>query len=314
MVRAHIRSRGSAMVETVVLMPIYIILIFGMLFLGYSTLVKQKEYAASSFAVWNEHSVGPQVLGNEFGMWASGSSDDIQEGPSGDVAAVGDGVLRIEEDEQTSDIYNSDDIAIRLFRMALAARSQYYVWEDGQLQERIELRGDDASRYLGNALGIYAHTSFSRTDPSGNYVVVDDLPSLERGNTFYEPLYHVSDLMAGTLDSGWSVKRTAILEYTYNPWFRPIAHSDTSRSLTTAQYLTLQFPERPKAPVYRAESRLMTRGDAHRSTIPDVSPGKLLDEMSALVGGDGNLLPEYMNEDDLGQLGLGSSGEWWVSR
>ncbi len=309
---ARLGARGSALLETAVLMPVYLILLFGLLFLGYSTLLKQKEHLAGSFAVWNRGRESPASLGLEFGMWASGSSQDIQE--TADGAVVGDGWLSIEETRETSGLYETDEIAPQLFNMTLGERVQYYVWEDGQLVERIDLRADDASRYLREVFDVDPQGSIWRTDPSATPESSSNLLQFGRDN--YGMLFAFSDYIAGILDSEWTERRTAALEYEYRPWFRPIAYSEEGEEMTTSQYLSMQFPEHSSAPVYKAESRLTIRGEGSRSTIHDKSGKDLILEMSALVG-DGSDLEDPMTDSDLDALRITywpDGDSLWVSR
>ncbi len=164
--------RGTAAIETAIVLPLYMLVLFGVIYFGYATLSRQRQTVASSFSAWLPGDQQADELLEEFWPWEGNAYiEGIEDHFT--VAHAGDTVLGIGENSRLGDPYYGNEIAaqldagagtlaswgedtfdrervtVSLWNLALGETSQYFEWVDGEgLVEQIQTRWDDYARYL----------------------------------------------------------------------------------------------------------------------------------------------------------------------
>ncbi len=284
--------RGSAMVEMAILLPAYLVMLFGLLYFGFGTLAGQKEDLAGAYAALQPGTQSADELLPEFFPW-HGGVDTAGPTPDGTEACAGEGTLRVVDDTLTGVAYDLDDVTVALWVLAQGEFVQRFVWRGDEFVEVIDHVPDDASRYLqGNdTVDGAAHTATDYTR------------------------WVTDTLNAENIGGGWLERRTANLEYVYEPFYLPHVVGG-QEPLAQQEYMTLSFPAADEVPVQTRGHLVSTRGDAERlgARDPGSNAAQLLGEMAGLVGQGGGMMPP-MTDDDLEGLRsqLAKSQHIWVA-
>ena len=287
------RRRGSAMVEMAIMLPAYLVMLFGLLYFGFSTLAGQREDLASAYAVLQPGTQTADELLPEFFPW-HGPVDAAGPTQDGTEAHAGEATLRVADDTLTGVAYDLDDVTVALWVLALGEIIQHFEWRNGEIVEVIDQHLDDAARYLqGNEItneaSAHAPTDYTRW-------VTGTLNAENRG-------------------ANWLERRTADLEYAYAPFYLPHVVGG-EQPLAQNEYMTLNFPDIDQVPIQARGHLVSTRGEAERlgARDPGSDATQLLSEMAGLVGQGGDMLPP-MTDDDLESLRsqLGKSRHIWVA-
>ena len=265
-------ERGSMMVETAIVMPAYLILLFALLFFGYSTLAKQKMHEAGAFAAWLSGEQAAGDLMDRFFPWNPDAEEWAISG--GTEARAGDAALAVEDLAEAGGGYDIDGVRKRLYVLSLGEVAQYFVWEDGQLVQRFRQSGDDASRYL-----------------TRNQITVENAPGADTAYTQWV----TSVLNGGDGATPWLERRTANLRYTFAPHYLGAAIGGDEGGMNSREYLSMDMPNPSAAPQYATTFQAVGRGDLDRRGSTDVS------RMQAVVGG-GKSLAEPMSATALDSL------------
>ena len=287
------RQSGSAMVEMAIMLPAYLVMLFGLLYFGYSTLASQKEDLASAYAVLQPGTQTADELLPAFFPW-HGAVDAAGPTQDGTEAHAGEATLRVADGLLTGAAYNLDDVTVALWVLALGEVIQRFEWRNGEIVEVIDQHLDDAARYL-----------------QGNEITIEGAPHAPTDYTRWV----TGTLNAENTGANWLERRTARLEYAYEPFYLPHVVGG-EQPLAQHEYMTLSFPDPDRVPIQTRGHLVATRGEAERlgARDPGSDATRLLSEMAGLVGRGGDMLPP-MTDDDLESLRslLAKSRHIWVA-
>ena len=259
------------MVETAIVMPLYLIVVFALLFFGYSTLARQKMQQAAAYAAWHTETQGAGELMDRFFPWNPDAQE--QSTPGGSEAEAGEATLELTDQVLPGGGYELDAVTERLWVLSLGEVIQDFVWEDGHLVERMRQVGDDASRYLND-----------------NDITVQSGPHTATKYTRW-----VTEVLDGDGSSTWVERRRADLNYTFAPHYLGVAVADEGESLTSSQFLSMQMPRPTWVPMYPGSFSVTGRGELERQGAAGTT------EMARLVG-SGLSMPAPMSDATLNTL------------
>jgi hypothetical protein len=298
------------MIETVILMPLYMILIFGLIFFGYSTLAKQKEAVAAGYSVTQSGRQSAADMMPMFFPWNPQSASDFLFYTDGSGITAGDARLRVHDLEEIADVYrpawhtapslggvgdtfDHARVAEYLWIMGLPTYEQHFEWVDGQFREVIITHENYKSSYLHNN-GIV-----DRTGPPSTTVYT-------RGAT-----YGVNCAQ----DRSWLDRRDAWAEYFYTPPFFSRVYGETPQ--TSQQYFAMDYPTPAYTPDYKTESHLIARGDGRRQGTLDVGAGPVIRTMEGMIPADPTV-PDPLDDTRLDavkfSLWPADTGSLWISK
>ncbi len=153
------------MIETVILIPLYMILIFGLIFFGYSTLAKQQEAAAGSYTIAQGGRQSAADVMPLFFPWNPKPAANLILWSDGSSATAGDAMLRVHDVTNIADVYapawhtappvdnvgdtfDSSRVAEYLWILGLPTYEQHFEWVNGVFKEVIVTHHNYRSLYL----------------------------------------------------------------------------------------------------------------------------------------------------------------------
>ena len=305
-------AAGTVAVETAILAPLYMILLFAVIFFGYSTLAKQKEQTAAHFIAMQP---GEQRASDMVGMFFPWNGD-----PEGEVSAMdgdatgsevvaGDALIRVLEVQSEPDVYaptthsppaggaglgdtfDPPRLLEYLWVMAVGELTNVISMDmDGNVTTRVVDHRDYKARYLQDEHVI------DPAPPAG--------PAWNLRNS--GAAYALNNVQ----DQPWVNRRYARVEYEYTPPFFRHVYGKGER---TSPYLALEHPEPTYVPNYTNESRIITRGAGERANTIVHGYGTVVSDMSRLLG-DGRAMPQPMTDADLAGLYPADAGSAWIAK
>ena len=293
---AHpIGRRATAMTETVILAPLYMVMLFALIFFGYSTLGRQKEQVAANYAAMQP---GAQAAADMMPLFFPWNPSDLSGEallPDGSEVTAGDEVtLRVHEPEWV-DIYNPAWNTIPPAPVSLgdtfdARRVVEYLWimAVGQVvMTPVRLNPDGTVTPPGVREVLDYRASFLR----GQQVVDPPPPAAPALNKYSAGVLYGLNCAHSP---EWMSRRYSQLEYLYTPPFFRHVYGGEARD--KSQYMTLDYPDPDFTPNYRNESRIVTRGQGERlGTVERGDHRPLLQELSQLLS-DGGVMPDPMSD------------------
>jgi len=313
--RAAFRA-GTAMTETAIVAPLYMVMLFALIFFGYSALSRQKEQIAAHYAAMQPGRQAAADMMPLFFPWNPSSLSNEARLADGSEVTAGDATLRVHEPDWV-DVYNPAWNSIPPGPSGLgdtfdARRIVEYLWvmAVGQLVMTPVRLNPDGS-----------------VTPPGVREVLDYRASFLRGQKVVDPPPPAAPALnkysAGVLfglncahDPAWLARRHAALEYLYKPPFFRHVYGGEERD--KSQYMTLDYPEPDFTPNYRNETRVLTRGEGRRLNTVDVGDyHPILLNVSRLLG-DGAMMPDPMSDADClslrDSLWAADSDSIWVAK
>jgi len=304
-------DRGSAMVETVVVMPIYLMLVFALIFFGHSTLAKQKQHQAAAYAAW----LGGQGTRQDardllpaFFPWVAGQHARAAGSASeaSVTVAYSDGSVYEEarlalayrpDDER--ELYDQDEIDEGLFILALGERDQHFEWRNGQTEEVITTHWDDAANYLNPE---------HQAPPARNryYDLAGDCVNALNG--------------PGSSDR-WAFRERTDLTYTYKPHYLGLFYAGPDEDIDRwgdeefTRYAALEA-DRPASGIeYLSSFAVAARGGLERRGARDHTGNGsaiVLGEMRSLLT-QPSMPPPYSASEDPGFARLKAAYPEWAA-
>jgi len=316
---ARARLRASAMLETAIVLPLYMIALLATIYFGYAFLSKQRQAVAGWYAACLPGQQQADRMLERFWPW-EGSAAPLVILPDRSEAVAGDTRLLVAEQQLSGDPYYGDPIpaqlvggrgllggggddcfdrervAVSLWDYALGERTQSFVFGEGGLEERIRTHYDEMARFLN-------------LEAQEQWPPAYRIGFIRAGEETGPQLGRYESLVAEGLNPGaehWLVRRRAITQATYRPpFFKDIYGGDETPELTLQTYLTLQTEEPEYDPTVTTQFDVTTRGDGERSAVGEgASPDGLISDVSHYLGADGTLPPaDEMDARGLGDLG-----------
>ncbi len=320
-------ARGSALIETAIVLPLYLIVLFGLIYFGYATLSKQRQALAAAYTAWHPAKVQADELLDEFWPW-EGGPEVLWRSPGRSEARAGDTVLTTGETTSFGDDYygtlvpsqltggpgslgggagdtfDRERIAVSLWTYAYAELIQSYSLP---LQQRIRRRWDDAANYLNpesdaqRHIELYERIGFIEADEGSP-------PSIGR----YERL--IADALNGD-DPGWIERPRITLQTTYKPpFFKMIYREEDAPATDFATFVTGDYPEPEYEPTSTVRFDLTTRGEGFRRAAGE--DGVTSDQLIAATRDflDGGELSSPGSMDGLLLGNLGTLEQLWSAR
>jgi len=252
-------ERGTAVIETAILMPLYMIILFSLLFLGYLTLGQHREIQAAAYAGWAAGTQGSEDLLETFFPWV------YPDGGSGDGA--GDAETRL---EVISDAVDPDTTV-----------------DSGRFEDYIAVLalGEAYQSFTFGSGGVTSNTGLRQTE-FGKYLSREDF---NRGDGYRESTLNSSrltDSFNGLGTTRWMEIHTTNLSYTFKPVYFRWVHPEGE--LTEEEYLINTPEESSDVPTLERSFRVVTRGAHERRAArdPGGSVTRVMGDMNNLMGRD----------------------------
>jgi len=313
-------DRGSAMVETTLVLPLYAILLFGIIFFSQSTLlIKRSELAAAYATYAPEVESGYDVAGTFFagivGNLGSPSGAFVPELTPRmcvdlDGAASTEGSEALPYAPVDTD-WEVDTITEYLWEMALGEFTQTTIVSGGQPMISVTRHDDSASRYLNENHIVEPHlVGDSFLLPPGT-----QLPSYGSSTQHSETSYttRVAALLNGdpsAPNAPWLQRYKTVVQCEYKPDYLRFIYTEGEQSLPTEEYLTMQFRQPNYTPAYGSVYYSLARASGTRSNAR--AGASALDNVQAILDGPaGAATPSLLDNDiakGMGPADLPDSG------
>ena len=316
-------TRGTAAIETAIVLPLYMLVLFGVIYFGYATLSRQRQTVASSFSAWLPGDQQADDLLEEFWPWEGNAySQGIEDHFS--VARAGDTVLGIGENSRLGDPYYGNEIAtqldagagelggggedtfdlervtVALWNLALGERSQHFDWVEGEgFVEVFEDHWDHYASYLN----VVARSGTG-------FIVADEGSPPVVGN--YENWIVAS--LNGMGNGHWLERRAATTDATYRPpFFNKVYREEGAEKTDFSTLVSGDYDEPEYSPTVDMVFDVTGRGDGWRSTVSDgETPHGLISQVANLF--EASTLPEPTDFDSR-QIGVQRTlSDLWVSQ
>jgi len=327
-------ARGSALVETAIVLPLYLIVLYGLIYFGYATLSKQRGTLAAAYAAWHPAEVQADRLLEEFWPW-EGSPSMLLSGSGFSEALAGDTRLGVGEVRALGDDYYGtlvpcqlaggpgslggggdhtfalERIAVSLWTYALGKVEQRFEWVPGQgFVERIQWKWDDDGDDMASYLNAKSEKGAKK---GGAFIEAGEGSPPSIGRYEYEKL--IAYALTGVEDP-WIVRPRVTLRATYRPpFFRTVYREPESPAASFGTYVAGSYPEPEYEPTATMRFDLTTRGGGVRRAVGE--DGMTSEDMLAAVEEfldyrEGLSPPDEMDDCPLGDLG--TLRELWSAR
>jgi len=317
--RARARVRGSAMLETAIVLPLYMIVLLATIYFGYAFLSKQRQAIVAWYSALVPGQQHADTALERFWPW-EGRASVVSILPGRSEAVAGDTRLVIAEEQFSGDPYygtvipsqlvagrghlggGGDDtfdcerLAVSLWDYALGERTQSFTFGEEGIREQIQTHYDDMARFLN----LDAQEQWPPQFRIG-FIQANESSGPEIGR--YE------SLVARALnsdDTHWLERRRATTVATYRPpFFKDIYGGPEAPGFTLGSYLTLETPEPEYDPAAVAQFDITVRGSGTRVGVAEgASPENLIRDVARYLDSE-KALPKA---DEMNQLSLGDLG------
>jgi hypothetical protein len=285
------RNAGTAVIETAIVMPLYLLVIFGLLYFGYATLAKQRQTMAAAYSAWLPGDQRADTTLARFWPWTVDPlrppTAVAQPGVSG--VTSGDHELNVRERARLNDPYygtvirtqlvagtntlggagddtfDRERVTVSLWNLALGKTVQRFSWTPGQgLVQRFD-------RNFG-PFGVYLNAqSQAGAGQGGAFIAADEGSPPQIGR--YETM--VSDALNGINSAGhWLERRQATLDAAYQPpFFRMVYAEDNAPPLRGDTYFSGNYAQPTFKPASTINFDVTGRGTAMRLAAGDPGGG-----------------------------------------
>jgi len=227
--RFTMSERGTAAIETAILIPLYMIILFSLLFLGYLTLGQHREIQAAAFAVWAQGNQDAEVLAEKFYPYID--AEDAGGGEVGDDETR----LKVIADELKEAQVSDQDFRDYINIVAIGNKYQVYTFGGTGLSTDIQTSRPDYADYLVN---------HGLSDGEGTLLneQIDN---------------QIDDAYNGSDSSRWMEAREAQLSFRFRPaYFRWVYQKEHK---TQEEYLGLERTEPDEEPTLERTFEIIAR-------------------------------------------------------
>ena len=262
------RMRGTALIETAIILPLYMLVLFGIIYFGYATLSKQRQTIAASGAAWTPGVQDSNALLDTFWREAGASTEDVaiessEEIDLGDTyygniipsqLVAGQGSLGGGGD----DTFDRERVAVSLWNLALGEVTQSFSFEPGEgFVERITVQWDSYSQYLNTESSSGTGWINAGQESSPDIGQIDNA---------------IADAFNGLGDGHWLERRQVAIDARYSPPFlKQIVRETDAPTPDFATYISGDYPELDERPTVEMTFDLTSRGSAERYAVGEGS-------------------------------------------
>jgi hypothetical protein len=313
------------MIETAIVLPAYMILLFGLLYFGYATLGRQRQDKATAYAAWAGGTQQADQLVQQFWGW---QGDTLPTSTTPPGVQAGDTVLSVygggsggpqewvrQGDEYYGtlipcqltggihtlsggggDVFDSERVTVDLWNFALGVTTQSFNWTPGVgLQQQFNTSYTSFARYLNLA-----------ANPGGLlYAVPGDPPNVEEASP-QGPGGELAAALNGPNGQAWLQRRAVETSMTYEPPFLAHAYAAPNAPPSTfSQYATLNYSAPPTQaiwsnPLMDCDVTVRNSTSARLGAEEGAqNPGTFLAGVGAMLGDDGPLSPPNQMDNQL---------------
>lgn len=303
---------GSAMVETAIVMPLYMIVVFGLLYFGYVTLARQRQAVSAAYAAWMPSDQPADELYRQFWPWA-GAPALVSSSPGYSDATAGDTRMILARRNRAQDeyyrvygivptqltaglgsldadggagVFDRERVCVSLWNYALGDVHRNFDWKPGGITPNVSVSYDDMAAYLNVE-------SSSAAPRGGGFIAAGDAAPPQMGvyqaGADLSPEL-VADALTGPARNGprWMERTNAKMEVQYNPPFLNVVRKEPSEATPGFKtFVTAGYAAAASNPSNMLEFDVTRRGEAARLAIGDAgrpaganAPGQLLDEVA----------------------------------
>lgn len=279
------------MIETAIVLPLYMIVLFGLIYFGYATLSNQRLTTSASYSAWLQGNQEADKMLERFWPWEGtavdhGSTGGKSEAESGDTTLVigevspsgdpyygivigtqlgaGQGTVRgLDAWPNRDDFFDLERLTVSLWDYALGEVNQSFSMGDspGEFEEQLTVHFDSIARFLN----VAAQEDGPEADKIGWIETPTDVdPDAEESPTVseYEPL--IADAINGG-DPKWLERRQVTIEATYRPsFFKNVYSEEGAPPSDYATYISLQYEDPDYEPTSTARFDLTGRSAGTR--------------------------------------------------
>ena len=270
-------TRGAAAIEMAILMPLYMIVLFSLLFLGHLTLGMARKEQAVAFAGWMPGTQSAEELVERFYPWVDDPASGAYASGAGGEHEMSIEVLHDRATQASG--YPRERVEDIMARMALGDYYQSFSFGAGGVQGRITSNQTEFGRYL-TRMNLSHAEGYPISPPPANVV-------------------RAVEAFNGPGQERWISGREAALRMRFRPSYIRWAYKDDPREqLTRATYLTGQPREPLGQPELATSFSVIRRGTLQRRGAREAgsSAAQVYSEMIDLMGQD---LPAPMDDQFL---------------
>jgi len=324
------------MIETAILLPLYMIILYGVIYFGYATLSKQAQTSSAQYAAWLPQTQQAKPMLERFWPWAGEAITLYSTGWASEAESADTRLLIREERPQgdpyygtdiksqlvagkgslsggrSHDLFDIERLTVDLWNYALGEVNQRFVWTEDGIEERIEISYDDMARFLS--------TSAQRSLPPHQRIGFIDTPVVVDAEAAERPAVgRYQALVTDAIDgpgSQWLERRRVYVESTYRPPFFKNVYSEPGAPPTDyGTYISLQYKEPEYEPTASLRIDVTGRGSGRRDAVGEsgASAGDVLSEAADFLGYSRLPPADGMDNDSIGALGTVKDG-WEVKR
>ena len=312
-------SAGTALIETAIVLPLYMMILLGVIYFGYATITKQRQTVAAACAAWLPGEQHEETLKDEFwrvsGIMAQDTTLEASEDIRDDDPYYGNliqpqlvaGMGSLDVGGRGNDTFDRERVVVGLWNLALGEMHRRLEWVPGAgVVEQISRTFDDYAAYLNDASASGTGWIVAHPQQVSSPTIHGD------GGEPYEA--YIAEVLNGFGSDHWINRNQVALEAEYTPSFfdlKTILRNPADEPTDFATYVSGDYPELEERPVVSMTFDLTRRGDGYRYAVGE---GGVTSE--ALVGQAGDLvrinLPpaDEMNERIEGILGPNA----WVAQ
>ena len=272
-------TRGTALVETAIVLPLYMLVLLGLIYFGYATLTRQRQTTAASCAAWLPGEQHDDDLLGEFWRASGGVSEDmtfdsdeairLDDPYYGNIVptqlVAGMGSLGAGSDET----FHRERVAVSLWNLALGEVYQSFVWDPVEgFAERVDVRWDDYSRYLN----VEFPTGFVDAHAGASPVIGEVETWIASG-------------LSGGDGEHWLERRQVGLWARYRPSFFPqIVRGADDAPSDFSSYISGNYDAPDEAPPPEMTFDLTGRGEAERRAVGEgIQSEELADDAATFL-------------------------------
>ena len=326
-------QRGSAMIETTILLPVYMIIIYAIIYFGYATLSMQKQHQASAYTALLPQNPSSETIKSKFFPWAESMGiepestrtthwNDLhyQEDPQTVLPELLYACHHLSGGEGSGYVFDQERIGVSLSIMAMPKITRSITLSTiigGEVTE--SLSWTSAAQYLNSSFEgrpalagggfIDAPATFEDQHTGWNPEVGKDdgggvIHFVSRALTGIPPDHQYnSDQDYADNSSRWLRRRRVTSSLSIDvPWAGVVVASPDETGQSFTQFATLDY-DAPAAPLTTGtRAEITRRGECVRLSPADAGPGapsvgQLLQNAGHVLGSDAPADPAQMDHD-----------------